>query len=113
MNWWSWPKPSGRLWAQPRRPEISSGPTAKSFQSGRYGACSSPGTQTLRLWQSSRRGLARLPGRAAAVVAGLVVTEGAGGRPGLAAGAPVQATSSNPAATISSEHGRDIDCSTS
>jgi hypothetical protein len=73
--------------------------------SGRYGRLSSPGTQTLRLWQSSRRGLAKLPGGAAALVAELLVIAAAGVWPGLAAGAPVQAASSNTAATISSQHG--------
>jgi hypothetical protein len=46
--------------------------------SGRYGRLSSPGTQTLRLWQSSRRGLAKLPGGAAALVAELLVIAAAG-----------------------------------
>jgi len=78
----------------------------KSALPGRNGCLSSPGTQTLRLWQSSRRGLAKLPGGASALVVGLVVTAAAGGWPDLAAGVLVQAASSNTAAPISSQQGR-------
>jgi hypothetical protein len=82
---------------QLRRSGISSGPTAKSTLPGRYGSLSSPGTQTVRLWQSRRRGLGKLPGGAAVLVVGLVVTAAAAVWPDLAAGLLVQAASNNTA----------------